>query len=263
MASGRVAWQRRLGDYAPSANLAASPILFEDLVIVAAEGVSDPFVAGAYRDTGDIAWRTRLRLEGESHTTPSVVPTQRGPELVLPTCWSIVGLDPRSGAARWSCPWGQQDSAASIALSATRIFAMGNSPIQEVLAVDISSPDEPHVLWRKTQGAGKVPSLLLAGQDLILVGDDGVAACLNPETGATVWRKRLGGQFSASPVLAGENVFAVNEDGKIFVFRTGREYQRVGTLDLGEPVFASPAICEGRLFVRSIRSLFCVASPTN
>jgi hypothetical protein len=55
----------------------------------------------------------------------------------------------------------------------------------------------------------------------------------------------------------------VNEDGKIFVFRTGREYQRVGTLDLGEPVFASPAICEGRLFVRSIRSLFCVASPTN
>ena len=64
--------------------------------------------------------------------------------------------------------------------------------------------------------------------------------------------------FFASPVAADGKIYMASETGDTFVLRAGREPQVLAKNDLGERFIASPAISNGRLFLRSDRILFAV-----
>jgi outer membrane protein assembly factor BamB len=149
--------------------------------------------------------------------------------------------------------------AATAVLDADRIYVTGHYPGKELMAIEPRGPNTPRVVWRKTREASRVPSPLVAGQCLFLVSDQGVATCLEAETGNRIWRKRLGGEFSASPLLAGGNVYAASEDGKVFVFPADRKFKLLSQFDLRTPILASPVLCGGQLFIRTVESLVCVS----
>jgi hypothetical protein len=82
--------------------------------------------------------------------------------------------------------------------------------------------------------------------------DAGVAMCWKADTGAEIWKGRLGGTFSASPVLVGNQVFATNEAGRTFIFQaTPDKFELLAENQLGDEVFATPAICAGRIYMRA------------
>jgi hypothetical protein len=41
------------------------------------------------------------------------------------------------------------------------------------------------------------------------------------------------------------------------VVKAGRDWTTLATTDLGEKCWATPAICDGRLFVRTDKSIYC------
>lgn len=93
--------------------------------------------------------------------------------------------------------------------------------------------------------------------------DNGVLTLYDLATGQRVNRVRIGGRsasFSASPVAAGGNVYFASEDGEVFVLRPGPEAAVRATNDIGEVVFATPAIAEDALLVRGQRHLFAFGS---
>lgn len=257
MESGRVLWQTRLGDYINAHNYGSSPAIFEDLVVVPVEGQERPFVAAVYRDSGAVAWRTRLRLDGASYASPMVMPTPQGPQIILPTKSAVVSLDPATGRDLWSFPWAPLDTVAAAVFDASRAVVTGTYPSPEILALDLSAA-LPCAIWRSRRGAAQVPSPILAGNELYVVSDEGIATCFDAGTGAVIWKKRLGGEFSASPLLVGETIYAVNEAGRVFAFGAAREFHLLRSFDLPDPVLASPVLCGGRLFVRTARSLTCI-----
>jgi outer membrane protein assembly factor BamB len=60
-----------------------------------------------------------------------------------------------------------------------------------------------HVAWKLSRGAPLTPSPLLAGDELYVVTDNGIASCLDARTGAVHWQQRLGNSFSvAGPAAA-------------------------------------------------------------
>jgi outer membrane protein assembly factor BamB len=262
IARGRTAWQTKLGDYSTNNGYAASPTLFGSFVIVSVEGQWRPYVVALLRQSGQIAWRTRLRLEGPSDASPIIMSTEWGDELILPTASAVVSLDAATGSPRWSCPWGQEEVVATAAFNRSRIYVTCAYPRPELMAIELGGSAAPRVLWRKTREAGRVPSPLLAGRDLFLIDDRGVAACLDAETGQTVWRKRLRGEFSASPLLAGGRIYAASEAGEVFVCRADRKFELLMSFDLGAPILASPAVCGGQMFIRTLDSLVCVGAST-
>jgi hypothetical protein len=106
------------------------------------------------------------------------------------------------------------------------------------------------IAW-ETQDRVYVPSLLIHDGHLFGVLDAGVAACWSSETGKELWKSRLGGTFSASPVLVGDRIYATNESGETFVFQANPEkFTSIATHKLGDEVFATPAICGGRIYMR-------------
>jgi outer membrane protein assembly factor BamB len=76
------------------------------------------------------------------------------------------------------------------------------------------------------------------------------------DTGEEVWKQRLGGTFTASLVLVGENIYASNESGQTFVFKANpKQFELVAENKLGDEVYATPAICGGRIYMRVVERL--------
>ncbi|MGI9467529.1 MAG: PQQ-binding-like beta-propeller repeat protein, partial [Rubripirellula sp.] len=104
-----------------------------------------------------------------------------------------------------------------------------------------------------------VPSPVLAN-DLLFVADDrGIAHCFDPADGEHLWRERLGPHFSASLITAEGLVYFTADDGETTIMRAAREPIVLQVNELGERVYASPAISQGELFLRGTDHLFCIS----
>jgi outer membrane protein assembly factor BamB len=112
-----------------------------------------------------------------------------------------------------------------------------------------------HVLW-KARGAPNKPSILLADDLLFMIGDSGIATCLEAKTGQLVWKSRVDGEFSASPILAGGKVYMFSQEGKTTVIEAGRAFKVIAENQLNEGFMASPAIDGNALFLRTKTHLY-------
>ena len=68
----------------------------------------------------------------------------------------------------------------------------------------------------------------------------------------------MGNGFSASPVAADGKIYLSSEDGDILVIAAGPEFKHIGTNSMGELLMATPALSEGRMYVRSVSNLFAI-----
>ena len=67
------------------------------------------------------------------------------------------------------------------------------------------------------------------------------------------------GAFPESPVAADGRVYFTDESGTTLVIAAGENrFRELSRNALNEPVFATPAISQGRLFIRSAGHLFCI-----
>ena len=107
------------------------------------------------------------------------------------------------------------------------------------------------------RNAPHTPSLLLVGDELYMVSDNGFATCLDAKTGDQVWSERLPqGGYSSSPTYANGKIYITSETGIGVVLQAGREYKLLSKSDLKEKTFASFAGVDGALFVRTESKLY-------
>jgi outer membrane protein assembly factor BamB len=132
-----------------------------------------------------------------------------------------------------------------------------------LLAVRLDG-DAPRDLWRYDKGfAGVIPSPLLYDGVLYVVKNGGILMAFNPATGEVFKTARVAGAlggYSASPVAAEGRIFVASEEGSVAVLRAGRDWDVLAVNDLGEGVFATPALSAGRIYVRTDEALYCFAS---
>jgi outer membrane protein assembly factor BamB len=94
-----------------------------------------------------------------------------------------------------------------------------------------------------------------------VLANNGLFDAYDLATGKEVYRQRLpavGNGFSASPVAADGRIYLSSEDGDIVVIAAGAEFKHIATNSMGELLMATPALSEGRMFVRSVSSLFAI-----
>jgi outer membrane protein assembly factor BamB len=106
------------------------------------------------------------------------------------------------------------------------------------------------------RGVSNKPSILLIDDLIYMIGDTGIASCVEAKTGALVWQQRVGGEYSASPVYADGKVWLFSEDGKTTVIRPGRTFEKLGESQLDEGFLASPAIAGRAFYLRTRTHLY-------
>ncbi len=119
-----------------------------------------------------------------------------------------------------------------------------------------------NVLWRYRKSLPNVSSPLLYQSVLYLVKNGGIVTTLDPESGEVLKQARLTGatdRYYSSPVGVDGKVYLISQNGKAPVLKAGGQWEVLALNDLADECFATPAIADGRLYVRTRRTLYCFA----
>src|SRR5258706_15912168 len=117
-----------------------------------------------------------------------------------------------------------------------------------------------NIEWKFHKSIPQLPSTLLYRGVLYMINDAGVLTTLDPATGTAHKQARLRGvsdRYYASPVAADGKVFIAAHSGNVAVLKAGAEQELLATNAMGEEIFATPAIADGRLYVRTVAALYC------
>ncbi|HNG34610.1 MAG TPA: PQQ-binding-like beta-propeller repeat protein [Blastocatellia bacterium] len=116
------------------------------------------------------------------------------------------------------------------------------------------------IRWKYQRPVPQVPSTLLYQGSLFMVNDSGILISFDPATGNVVKQGRLKGaidKYFASPVGADGKVYLISQDGTVSVVKAVGEWDVLAVNALGDEVFATPAIDDGKLYVRTKSTLYC------
>jgi outer membrane protein assembly factor BamB len=117
-----------------------------------------------------------------------------------------------------------------------------------------------YVLWRMQKFLPNVPSPLLYQGSLYLIKDGGILTSVDPKTGQIQKQGRLPDAldtYYASPVGGGGHVYVLSQSGKLTVLSAAGDWQVLASADFDEECFATPAIADNALFVRTRTALYC------
>lgn len=119
-----------------------------------------------------------------------------------------------------------------------------------------------HVLWEQTKQLPYVPSPLLYNDLLFLCKNGGLISTIDPKTGKSLKNDRIQarGNYYASPVGGDGKVFLVNQQGELTVISARAEWEVLHTADFREEVFATPALVDGRIYLRTAGHLYCFST---
>lgn len=242
---GNQQWQQELGKFNSKFGYAPSPLLYKSFVIIAADNRGGGYIAALDRKTGKIAWRI-ARPEISTYSSPMVAHVGDRDQLLISGCDEVASYDPATGKENWHTPCLAEATCGTIVTTDDAIFASGGYPKSETVGLSA----EGKLLWSDKTKIYE-PSMLVDGDYLYAVTDDGIAYCWATKTGEVQWRNRLRGSFSASPILCNGLIYVSNLSGETFVFKaTPDGYEEIGFNKIGDDCYASPAAVDGQLFLR-------------
>jgi outer membrane protein assembly factor BamB len=171
----------------------------------------------------------------------------------------VAGYDPKTGQEIWRLRYKGYSVIPRPVYGHGMLFLSTGYEVPLLLAI---RPDgkgdvtDTHLVWSKKKVAPHAPSPLLAGNQLYVVSDEGLASCLEAKTGAVHWSERLDGGFSASPLLADGKVYFQNEEGTGFVVKASTKFELLATNEMKEKTLASYAAADGAIFLRTAERLY-------
>jgi outer membrane protein assembly factor BamB len=282
---GKLAWKHDFGVMTTDTGwgLSASPVLFEDLVIqncdnsgvaglgkgVPAGNVAAQALIALDKKTGREVWRAE-RNQGKSFSTPLLLPMPGGRvDLVLNGPFGVWGYDPRTGKEIWHCDRHRGDGKALFGeampvFDREKMVVMSGRP-GPMIAVRLGGTGDvtkTHILWDVVRKTPRDVGSPILWKDLLYVGDrDGNLTCHDATNGAVIYRERAGKKcFSASPIAVQDKLLFLTEDGTTVVVEPGRQFKVVARNTLADPTEfrASPVVVDGRLYLRSQSTLYCI-----
>jgi outer membrane protein assembly factor BamB len=272
----RVLWQRRDIECNHFRGAGSSPILFRNLLIMHFDGSDRQFVIALDKRTGKTVWETPRSIdfkdldqngkpaaegdERKAFATPHVARINGRWELISLGAKAAYGYDPMTGKELWRVEERAQHSASTRpVLGHGMIYFPTGFSVGHLFAVREGGNGlitDTHVAWKLRRGVSNKPSILLVGDSIFMIGDTGIASCVDAKTGEQIWQNRVGGEYSASPVYADGLLWLFSEDGATKVLKAGRVFERVAENRLAEGFMASPAIAGKAFYLRTRTHLY-------
>ena len=284
---GKLLWENpHVADYIHEHGTGVSPIVEDGIMIVRSEFdwerdgkvyTEDPeqqkwkaCIVGLDAATGKQAWKLEIPNCLNTFSTPVVRELAGGKkEIICANNGSgVMGIDIKTGKINWQHnPGYKQRSLGSGVLSDDFYFCTFGTGggVKEVAALDLKGAKPKPVEFEIPKGLPYVPSPLVIGEHMYLLGDGGILRCVEFKTGKVVYEERVEGvqgssKFFSSPVAADGKIFCGSQQGDLIVIKAGPKFERLGASKLDAPINATPAIGGGRLFVRTADSLWGIGS---
>jgi outer membrane protein assembly factor BamB/rhodanese-related sulfurtransferase len=264
--NGKLVWHQDLGNVDNYHGAAGSPLLHNNRVIIYQDFGAGSFVAAFDAKSGKPLWRTP-RAAHVGWGTPVVIRAANRDELIVSSQASVTAYDPVTGRQFWVCEGNSFEVVPTPVVGHGLVFAASGrvGPTLAIRPGGSGNVTQTHLVWSSPRGSPFIPSPVLYEGQLYMVNDmASIATSLDAATGKSLWQGRLGSPqregFSASPVVANGKVFFTNDLGETFVLRAGPTFQLLHVNRLGEPTLASPALVDGRWYIRAEENLYAIGS---
>jgi outer membrane protein assembly factor BamB len=267
--TGKQMWLKRPGQFYSPHGYSCSPVLYEDKVIINgnSKGRGDSFVAALSRADGITIWKVQHEKDTHSYSTPVFMEISGKVQMIYCGNQEIASYNPDNGSKYWFVNGPSEDFCSTPVYHEKSGLVIVSSAWPKRILVGIK-PDgqgdvtESHIAWKSTRGAVYVPSPVCTHDYLFTTMTNGMVHCIDPATGNILWAKDLGRQYS-SPVLADGLVYMPNDDGVITVIKPGPEFEYIAQNHIGEGMHASPAISNGKIYLRGFKHLFCIGNDSD
>ncbi len=262
---GKLAWKADVGKLGTvGMGTGTSPILYEDLVILQCdeEDGAASFIVALDKKTGKQVWKTPRKVQ-VSWATPLLVKTSKRAELISSGTEAVIAYDPASGKELWRHKGVESNAIPSPVANNEMVYISAGFPAKVAMAITLGGSGDlaDAVAWKYAKGTAYVPSPILYGDYLYLTTDRGILTCLDAKTGELKYeggRVPIPATFTASPVAFEGKILLTSEDGETFIVKAGPKHEILGTNSIGEPVYASPAIADGNIFIRGEKNLYAI-----
>ena len=257
----------------------ASPVVFENLLILTFDGADLQYTAALDKLTGETVWKTNrsvawndenvpgpMAKDGDlrkSHGTPLIATVGGKPQLISVGAKASYGYEPRTGRELWRVEYNDWSSAPRPLFENGLAFIVTGLMKKELWAV---KPDgqgnvtDTHVAWKLTTRVGKYASPLLVDGLIYTSADESFVTCAEAATGQVVWTERIGGKYAASPIYADGRLYFFSQDGATTVLKPGRTFEVLATNALDNGFMASPAVDGKAFYLRTKTHLYRIES---
>ncbi len=267
--NGKLMWKTFVGKISTvGMGPGTSPVLTGGVVVLQCDGDAEDksFVTGIDQKTGKELWRT-LRKVRASWSTPLIVHTAGRTEIITNGFEWIISYDPKTGKELWKTKGLESNAVPSPVFGHDLVFLYAGSPAKKTIAIKLGGSGDltgsSNIVWQYGKGSAYIPSSILYGDYLYLTTDNGLLTCLDAKIGRVIYeggRVPVPANFSASPVAFDGKILLTSEDGDTYVVKAGPKHEILATNSVGEPVYASPAISDGMIFIRGEKSLYCISN---
>jgi outer membrane protein assembly factor BamB len=267
--NGKPAWNTSVGKVKTlGLGAASSPVIHQDLVILQCDddGGSDSAIVALDVKSGKERWRTKRPVQ-VSWSTPVLVNAAARTELVTNGTEWVIAYDPATGKELWRTKGVESNAIHTPVVGDDVVIVTAGFPAKKTIAIkpggsgDVTGTKQ--ILWTYAKGTAYVVSPLLYDGLVYLPNDRGALTALDAQTGEVKYeggRVPVPASFMGSPIAAEGKILMTSEEGDTFVIKAGPKHEVLTTNSVGEPVYTTPAISNGRIYVRGEKHLFAVKS---
>jgi outer membrane protein assembly factor BamB len=253
---GKVVWQKQVAPYRAGKGwfgYGSSLLLLDQAMVVAVDTKNgDRGLFAMDKKTGKQLWKAE-RPNVTSYSAPILATVQGKPQILISGGYQVASYDPGTGRQLWTVEATSQTTCATMVWNDDFVFASGSYPDPGTYGIKVT-PQGASVAWENKVKCYE-QSMLVVGDYLYGIADNGIAYCWRCNDGTEMWKQRLKGPVSASPLLVGDRIYATNERGTTYVFRASPDgFENIAENQLGESSFASPAYADGKLILRHASS---------
>jgi outer membrane protein assembly factor BamB len=267
---GKIIWRKELTPHAFDVAMGVSPVLVKDTVVLAWDQTNKTSrLIALDTKTGDIKWEKKRPSADWGHSTPTLTDVKGKPQLLVAGATALEGVDPETGDTIWSCTSGDAKPA-RIGDTLSPVLAGGLVYIDSGrggtgIAVDPTGSGDvtkTHIKWKLPKVPdNSIGSPVAVGDYLYRLQNPDVLKCYRLSDGKEQYSERLNGASAIpSPVVTADGRIFFASGGKSFVIQAGPKLELLGTNDLGDFAQASPAVADGRLFIKGGRNVYCIGA---
>ncbi|MBN2137045.1 MAG: PQQ-binding-like beta-propeller repeat protein [Sedimentisphaerales bacterium] len=268
---GKEVWSRTFDGVKSQHGPCSSPIVVGDLVVFTQEhensGNTPPrsFWYALDRKTGQTRWDVARQTGPKtSYSTPCIYPSATGKAPIIFTSRShgITAVAASTGKIVWEAESAFTSRVVSSPVIADKLVlgtCGDGSAGKYIIAVAPNETAEPDQAYKiEGSSASYVPTPLAVNGLLFTFHDRGQVSCLRADTGEMLWQEKPAGRYYGSPVWANGRIYCIDTDGQVVVIKAASEYKLLAVNPLGENSQATPAIADGRMYLRTDSHLISI-----
>jgi outer membrane protein assembly factor BamB len=261
---GQKAWERDLGPFVSQHGGGASPIVYQDKVVLGNEQDGEGFLIAVDAATGKTRWQTPRSSKETVYSTPCVYePTNGPPALIFNShVHGMSAIDPDSGKVLWELAdlFDKRVVSSPVLAAGLIVGACGSGGgANYLIAVRPGGPaKKPELSYTIRRVAPYVPTSVCFGGRLYLWSDGGMISCVEAASGEVKGQERVGGNFFSSPLWIDGRLFCVSTKGEVVVVEASDRLRVMARNPLGEVTHSTPAVAGGGIYIHTTKSLISV-----